>query len=1495
MATHRHRHRRPDVALLRTALVIAAILVGVDGAQQLPTDLDASSTTSIAFNGLAYTGTIPTEFGLLTGVTSFEAQENSITGSIPSEIGLMAAVKATFKVQKNSLSGTIPTEFGGMTELVGGALFTNFLTGHLPTEMGRMTEIKSWFQGFSNLFSGPIPTEMGEYTKMVNGFKWQDAGFSKAIPTELGRFTKITKNFMIGSNKWCGDVPTEVQALSDGVTANWQVTTSSNSIGTTCSDWPLLPTYDNYSTVKSISVNQLDHTGTIPTEYGLLTECTEFNLGRNSLTGTIPSQLGLMTKVTTGGDWGLLQDNSLSSTVPTELGQLTNIVASFYLYANNLCDEIPTEVEALSEVVQYGWEITTGNYLGTVCSWPKLPTSLPAAYTTAVYHNDEDFTGSIPTGERFGISPLDQLIRWSVGPLIRCSIDPFNHRAKASPRTPKHAEFGLLTEVTDLNLGRNSFTSTIPTELANMVKLQSGGEAGAYGLVMWNSLTGNIPTELGAGWSNFTSEFDLNSNKLTGPIPTELGLMSKLDAYFFVHTNSLTSAIPTELGQLVKLSREFDLYSNDLTSVIPTQLGLLVNMLTSFDLQYNEICDDLPTEIAALSESMATGFSVQSNHIGTTCDEMDLRVPTPTPSVAPTFVPTITCADGEYLEDDGTCIECVAGKYANNTAAPYACELCPVGKYYTGKGATECNDCASGKLSGADRTYCDDCPSGTFADTANQSCVDCPLATYASIALDDGCTECVAGSSTGVMGGGTSCTKCDSGKYSEANRTSSCSVCPSGTFSGAGAEDCTECVEGFFQSKKGSSSCESCKNIYGNAYDSPAGSANCSTCVMGYFRHGSDCTPCDKFGMDCTASGKTVYNVSVRPGYFKFSEMSPYVYRCANTNVNGKIDGASNCLGGSAAGEASCKEGSAGVLCTTCSEGYWLRSDGTCRSCAGNSYFWPVTVFVMFLVVCLLALRYNDQIHSMYEKYMPQGIKDFFSAVDDAGVVAEGSKLGFVKQIGRSRTASSQPTTSTGGGSGVSVTVSDDASGGNGSDPGEDTFDPVAVKRPIQSRYGGGGAPPDGTGMDEAADVDEIKFGLDSGRQSTVLGSNPAARAAASAFASVGTRGDRAAFAPTALAGPASLSRSASAPNSSFLRTLRRPGVGRAVQRARQKVREERAVSDARSFARKLKIMFTFSQLVSNLGEVLDINFPIEAQDLFDWLQWVNVDLFDQFKIECMNYNTNFFDELLFATLAPIALALLLAIGDVVYTWRQRNPDFQFCPRWCDPSNARSPPAIKRMTGQLSKGSKLVASVGRGITVATGSSHAPFISAGILLTYLVLPAVSSKIMNTFRCSEYEVDDEITGTVSYLTVDHQFVCSANAFNFDGGGKRYNILKLYAIIMTLVYPVGIPLLYAVLLYSSRKELALPELLAEDTPTHAWFIGESVWPPAKLSLHKRQTLEAKKAAKEWDEISGSHHLSFLLEAYDRRVYWFEVVEVLRRLALSGFLVLCGPGSAL
>ena len=60
-------------------------------------------------------------------------------------------------------------------------------------------------------------------------------------------------------------------------------------------------------------------------------------------------------------------------------------------------------------------------------------------------------------------------------------------------RSP-HLQFGLLTDVTELNLGRNEITGTMPSEIGCMAKLVLGGN---YGMVISNQLTGSLPTELG--------------------------------------------------------------------------------------------------------------------------------------------------------------------------------------------------------------------------------------------------------------------------------------------------------------------------------------------------------------------------------------------------------------------------------------------------------------------------------------------------------------------------------------------------------------------------------------------------------------------------------------------------------------------------------------------------------------------------------------------------------------------------------------------------------------------------------------------------------------------------------------------------------------------------------------------------------------------------------------------------------------------------------------
>ena len=90
------------------------------------------------------------------------------------------------------------------------------------------------------------------------------------MPTELGRLNQVTAGFRFDSNQLCNDVPTEVQALSSGVTTNWQVTTG-NSFGTICG-WQSdmadarFPTMDGSTGVTSIDYNQQGLTGTIPTE-----------------------------------------------------------------------------------------------------------------------------------------------------------------------------------------------------------------------------------------------------------------------------------------------------------------------------------------------------------------------------------------------------------------------------------------------------------------------------------------------------------------------------------------------------------------------------------------------------------------------------------------------------------------------------------------------------------------------------------------------------------------------------------------------------------------------------------------------------------------------------------------------------------------------------------------------------------------------------------------------------------------------------------------------------------------------------------------------------------------------------------------------------------------------------------------------------------------------------------------------------------------------------
>ncbi|CAN0427320.1 unnamed protein product, partial [Hapterophycus canaliculatus] len=73
-------------------------------------------------------------------------------------------------------------------------------------------------------------------------------------------------------------------------------------------------------------------------------------------------------------------------------------------------------------------------------------------------------------------------------------------------------------------------------------------------------------------------------------------------------------------------------------------------------------------------------------------------------------------------------------------------------------------------------------------------------------------------------------------------------------------------------------------------------------------------------------------------------------------------------------------------------------------------------------------------------------------------------------------------------------------------------------------------------------------------------------------------------------------------------------------------------------------------------------------------------------------------------------------------------------------------------------------------------------TALLLLTFLVYSSVSSTVFQTFACET--LDDGI----EYLRADYRIHCS---------DAKHEAIEIYAGIMILVYPLGIPLLYAVML--------------------------------------------------------------------------------------------------
>ncbi|KAG5177756.1 hypothetical protein JKP88DRAFT_264944 [Tribonema minus] len=166
-----------------------------------------------------------------------------------------------------------------------------------------------------------------------------------------------------------------------------------------------------------------------------------------------------------------------------------------------------------------------------------------------------------------------------------------------------------------------------------------------------------------------------------------------------------------------------------------------------------------------------------------------------------------------------------------------------------------------------------------------------------------------------------------------------------------------------------------------------------------------------------------------------------------------------------------------------------------------------------------------------------------------------------------------------------------------------------------------------------------------------------------------------------------------------------------------------------------------------------------------------------------------------------------------------------------------------------------------------GRLYSLFVEKGAMLalsfSFLIFSTTSTVVFQTFACDD---NLERQNGHSYLYADYSVECYT---------PQHTHYRIYAASFVLVYPVGIPLTYFVLLRRHRKAIAN----VSDAD-----------PSGRTSLGTRSSLGAQSSRVVLHQDLQS--CAFLWQPYKRDAYYWEVVECVRRLLLTGVLVFIWPG---
>jgi hypothetical protein len=274
-----------------------------------------------------------------------------------------------------------------------------------------------------------------------------------------------------------------------------------------------------------------------------------------------------------------------------------------------------------------------------------------------------------------------------------------------------------------------------------------------------------------------------------------------------------------------------------------------------------------------------------------------------------------------------------------------------------------------------------------------------------------------------------------------------------------------------------------------------------------------------------------------------------------------------------------------------------------------------------------------------------------------------------------------------------------------------------------------------------------------------------------------------------------------------------------------------------------MKVICSHLQLLHQLPAVLDLQFPDIFTRWLDRLSFFSLDIIKVFSVDC-NFDTDLYSKYVVTTCFPVLVLVALVLWSLLGP--KRTPAAADGSS-SDPGGGQGGGGLSSQLAEVNEDSEN--DKGRA-GVDDDDRVDRFLQRVFVLLFAIFPVEATTTFRFFSCRHY--DEQHLHVFDY--------------SVDCDSDRYRVYTGYAVLMVVIYPIGILAMLAALLYVNRARIRRSEATYDRASDagHRWYEG------------------------------GSHKFRLLVRDYRREFFWYEVFELFRKLFFTFILGFGGAGSS-